>query len=80
MRMNEVYDRVTTAAAGSSAWRLVRLLREPVTLVGTPIKLLGKLPVESRKVNSVSGFCSASFLDGSRAIVVGIVRHGAKTS
>ncbi|MBA3510395.1 hypothetical protein [Sphingomonas sp.] len=56
------------------------MLTKALTLVGSPIELLGKLPVDPGKVNPVSGFGSAALFTRSRAVVFGIVRHGGKTS
>ena len=60
--------------------KLVELLGSGVTLLSAAVKLLGKLPVDPGKVDPVSGFGSASLLDGPGAVVVGIVGHGVRTS
>jgi hypothetical protein len=65
---------------GSSLCKLVKVLGCAVTLLGSPIKLFGKLAVELGKVDSVCGFCSASLFDGSRTVVIGIVGHQGRTS
>src|SRR5687768_17599258 len=60
--------------------KLIELLGFSGTLLCTPLKLLGKFPVERGKVSSVRGLCSPSLLDGARAVIVGIVGHGARTT
>ena len=49
-----------------------------VTLFGPSIKLLGKLPVEPGKVDSISVLRALALFDRSCTIVVGVVRHGGK--
>ena len=59
--------------------KTVELLGGTVTLVGPPIELFGKLPVDRGKVNPVGQMGALTLFHRPRSIIVGIVRHGGKT-
>lgn len=58
----------------------IELLRSGLTLVGPPIELLGKLPVKPGKVNAVGVLSALALFHRARSVIVGIVRHGGRTS
>ena len=51
-----------------------------VTLLGSSIKLFGKLAVDRSKVDSVSVLRALALFHRTRTVVIGIVRHEGKTT